>query len=289
MSADGYFRVPRRLATAAISPERVAALLWITSQASFAPRVVEGVALEIGETPCIPASAFERRYKWTRKATRVFLDYVLSDRCAQETGIRLRIGKKFQGPAEGPALGPSKGPTYLVRLHKVTGSEGPAEGPALGPAEGQPVVNNKEEERKKTDMGHKVARARHDYEQEFEAVWEELPKRSGNNPKINAAHAYRARRKEGVAHVVLLSAAKAYRAFCDATSLTGTAHTMQAQTFFGPGKPFEQEWPIPLSNGNGNGRKKGELVLDSSEVERVSAAISARSTESTDELPWRGR
>ena len=146
MSADGYFRIPRRLATAAIAPERVAALLWIVSQASYAPREVDGVPLDIGETPPIAASEFEKRYRWTRKTVRVFLDYALSDRCAEETGIRLRIGKKSkgpgEGPGEGPGLGPSKGPTYLVRLHRVTCGEGPGEGPGLGPSKG-PTVKNK--------------------------------------------------------------------------------------------------------------------------------------------------
>ena len=131
MSADGYFRIPRRLATAAIAPERVAALLWIVSQASYAPREVDGVPLDIGETPPIAASEFEKRYRWTRKTVRVFLDYALSDRCAEETGIRLRIGKKSkgpgEGPGEGPGLGPSKGPTVKNKVVEE-GSNSPLRG-----------------------------------------------------------------------------------------------------------------------------------------------------------------
>lgn len=146
MSADGYFRVPRRLATAAISPERVAALLWISSQASYAVREVDGVTLDVGETPPIAASEFERRYKWTRKAARVFLDYALSDRCAEETGIRIRIGKKGKGPPQGPSVGPSQGPTYVVRLQRVEMCEGPALGPSKGPPQGPSVKKKVVEE-----------------------------------------------------------------------------------------------------------------------------------------------
>lgn len=254
MSADGYFRVPRRLATARISPERVAALLWMVSQASYAPREVDGVPLDVGETPPIAASEFERRYRWTRKAVRVFLDYALSDKCAEETGIRLRVGKKNKGPSKGPGLGPSQGPTYIVRLHRVASAEGPALGPPQGPSEGQPVVKKKVKKGKKTDTGHRVAQVRHEYEQEFLEAWGASPYRVGNNPKIGAAKAWRARRKEGVAAEVMHEATVRYAAFCDATNLTGTKHVMQMATFFGPDRPFEQEWEIPAMNGNGRHR-----------------------------------
>lgn len=264
MSTDGYFRIPRRLATAQISAERVAALLWIVSQASYAPREVAGVALDVGETPPIAASEFEKRYRWTRKAVRVFLEYALSDKCAEDTGVRLRIGKKNKGPGLGPGLGPSQGPTYVVRLHRVECSDGPPQGPGLGPGLGQPVVKKKVKEGK-TDMGHGVARARSssDYEPEFEEAWTVYPKRIGNNPKIAAAKAWRSRRKEGVDAPTMFDATRRYSAFCDATSITGTRHTMQAATFFGPDRPYEQEWDIPAFNGNGrNGKHSAPATVN---------------------------
>ena len=114
-------------------------MLWIVSQASYAPRAVDGVSLDVGETPPIAASEFERRYKWTRKAARVFLDYALSERCAEETGVRIRIGKSAsKGPPQGPGVGPSQGPTYVVRLHRVTDGKGPPQGPGVGPSQGPP-------------------------------------------------------------------------------------------------------------------------------------------------------
>ncbi len=141
-NAEGYVRIPRKLAESSVAPERVAALLWVVAQASYAAREVDGVALGIGETPCIPASRFEVRFRWTRKAVRVFLDWMVSERCTEETGLRIRVGQKWKGPAEGPGLGPAQGPTYLVHLAKVSTPSGPAEGPGLGPAQGPAVEKN---------------------------------------------------------------------------------------------------------------------------------------------------
>jgi hypothetical protein len=39
--------------------------------------------------------------------------------------------------------------------------------------------------------------------------------------------------------------AQRYAAFCDATNKTGTEFVMQAATFFGPDKHYENDWAIP--------------------------------------------
>ena len=38
-----------------------------------------------------------------------------------------------------------------------------------------------------------------------------------------------------------------YAKFCDATGKTGTEYVMQAATFFGPDKHYENDWTIPAT------------------------------------------
>jgi hypothetical protein len=187
-------------------------------------------------------------FRWSRKAARNFLTYATSPKCVAETGIRVREGRPVSCQNEGHSKGHSKGHTYLIGLARDSAHEGHPKGHSKGHS------IKKEVSRKETDMGHGVARVRQVYEPEFEQAWVETPYRLGNNPKIAAAKAWRARRKEGVAAEALLDATKRYAAFCDATGLTGTPHVMLAATFFGPNRPFDQEWECPHPNGNGRHR-----------------------------------
>lgn len=78
----------------------------------------------------------------------------------------------------------------------------------------------------------------------FERVWKAYPKREGGNPKAKAAKACRARVAEGVQSETLLQATIRYAEYCKARGLVGTRHVMQASTFFGPDRRFEDDYQI---------------------------------------------
>ena len=84
-----------------------------------------------------------------------------------------------------------------------------------------------------------------DYDETFNEIWQQYPKRLGNNPKAPAYRAYNARRAEKIPVEVLAAGVQRYKAFCDATHKTGTEFVMQASTFFGPRYEFEEDWALP--------------------------------------------
>ena len=82
----------------------------------------------------------------------------------------------------------------------------------------------------------------------FEAVWGDYPKRSGSNPKQKAFAAFKARSHESEdknINMTMALGANQYALFCDATGKTGTEYVMQAATFFGPDKHYENDWTVP--------------------------------------------
>lgn len=78
----------------------------------------------------------------------------------------------------------------------------------------------------------------------FEIFWSTYPKRAGNNPKDRAVKAYKARVREGHTPASILDGAGRYSEFCRASGKTGTEFVLQAATFLGPGKGFEQPWTL---------------------------------------------
>lgn len=96
---------------------------------------------------------------------------------------------------------------------------------------------------------HKPKRraARSDTPPEFEAVKAAFPKRAGNQPWPQALRACNARLKEGHTWAEMLAGVRRYAAFCEATGKTRTEFVMQAQRFFGPSKPFLEDWTPPAS------------------------------------------
>ncbi len=80
---------------------------------------------------------------------------------------------------------------------------------------------------------------------QFDIAWGLYPKRAGNNPKKKAGHAWSARINEGVDPSIIIDGIRRYAKFVTVTQKMGTEFTMQAATFFGPEKPFEQSWDIP--------------------------------------------
>jgi hypothetical protein len=71
------------------------------------------------------------------------------------------------------------------------------------------------------------------------------PKRAGANPWGRALKACRARLKEGCSWEGILEGARRYQAFCHAIGKEGTEYVLQAATFCGPEKHFNEAWSIP--------------------------------------------
>lgn len=100
-----------------------------------------------------------------------------------------------------------------------------------------------------TDSEKKSIRraARSDAPPEFEEVKAAFPKRAGSQPWPQALRACSARLKEGHTWPELLAGVRRYAAFCESTGKVRTEYVMQAQRFFGPNKPFADDWSPPPS------------------------------------------
>lgn len=102
------------------------------------------------------------------------------------------------------------------------------------------------------------------YPHEFETAWGSYPKRGGDNPKVGAYQAFRARVKSGDPTSSLIASAANYREFCQATQKEGTEYVKQAATFWGPKEPWREFVDgMPPTNGNGshvgNPKARGRL------------------------------
>lgn len=126
--------------------------MWFISQASFAPRESDGVQLAVGETPALSLTRLEDEFRWSRKAVRVFLDYATSEKCADETHVRLRIGQKCTGHRQGHSEGHSQGHTYHVATKRVKAGEGHSPGHSSGHSAGHGIKEEGLEEGKKKDI-----------------------------------------------------------------------------------------------------------------------------------------
>jgi hypothetical protein len=111
-----------------------------------------------------------------------------------------------------------------------------------------------------------VARASKDvYPEWFEELWKAYPKRAGSNPKGRAWFAAQKRNddyledspfnsmieNEGSEIFRMMCGIERYVAFCEATGKTGTELVLQAATFFGPDKHYENDWTIPAPKHQG--------------------------------------
>lgn len=83
-------------------------------------------------------------------------------------------------------------------------------------------------------------------EVEFEELWKIYPSRAGSNPKATALRAYKARRQtDKVDYEILKAGLLRYTAYCEATGKLNTETVLQAATFFGPSKRYEEAFAIP--------------------------------------------
>ena len=71
------------------------------------------------------------------------------------------------------------------------------------------------------------------------------PKRAGSQPWLKAAAAATARMKEGCTFDSMVSGARRYAAFCEASEQLNTKFVMQASTFLGPERHFLEAWDPP--------------------------------------------
>lgn len=84
-----------------------------------------------------------------------------------------------------------------------------------------------------------------DYPADFDALlWKPYPRREGDNPKRAAFKAYNARLAEGVDFTVMQDGLARYDGYVKRKGWVGTDYVMQASRFFGPDKPFLNEYAV---------------------------------------------
>ena len=81
------------------------------------------------------------------------------------------------------------------------------------------------------------------YPEEFELTWKAYPRRDGDNPKVRAFTAYKARLRDGHNHQEIHAGVLRYAAWVKSKGREGTETVKQAATFFGPDKAFLEPWP----------------------------------------------
>lgn len=81
---------------------------------------------------------------------------------------------------------------------------------------------------------------RNDYPEPFEEAWKAYPTRPGANKRATFK-AWSARIKAGITAEAMLSGARAYAAFIQATG----QHLKLPETFFGPDEHFNSDWTPP--------------------------------------------
>ena len=123
------------------------------------------------------------------------------------------------------------------------------------------------------------------YPDAFERLWEERPRRAGNDPKPKAYQAWQARIREGrltedEAHAAVLR----YRKFCEATAKVGTETVMQCASFFGPkNEAWLNDWTPPRPAGP-HGQSSSYHGLSAKSYGETRAGILAQFVEDDDEL-----
>jgi hypothetical protein len=76
----------------------------------------------------------------------------------------------------------------------------------------------------------------------FDVFWADYPKRAGGNPKGRARNAWNARIRDGAVPDAIIQGRNRYIAHLRAEGKLGTRYVMQAATFLGPDKRWEDEW-----------------------------------------------
>lgn len=107
------------------------------------------------------------------------------------------------------------------------------------------------------------ASKKHEYSTVWlDKVWRAYPKRSGSNPKHRAYCAWEARVSDGEGYAEMFAGLQRYIHFCAATDILGTCYVMQAATFFGPDKHYENDWTIPKKKHSEDPDKQHHATYD---------------------------
>lgn len=125
------------------------------------------------------------------------------------------------------------------------GNHLPIENPSSSPSSADRVRTRQA----RGDSSAPVKVAPPEYPPDFEAAWAAFPKRAGDNPKRTAWHAWRARLAAGDTAEDMAAGVARFAAYCRGTGKVGTEYVMQAQRFFGPSRPFAQDWRLPKAEG----------------------------------------
>jgi len=107
-----------------------------------------------------------------------------------------------------------------------------------------------------------------DYEYGFSEAWEIYPKRGGGNSKADALKQWKTRRREGVSVEALLAGTRRYAALITATGKERTELVKMASTFYGVGRHFEDDFPIPLQYVQQAGLSKSMQTLQTLQAMR---------------------
>ena len=75
------------------------------------------------------------------------------------------------------------------------------------------------------------------------------PKRDGNQPWTRAEHAVRARLAEGELWTTIVEGTARYAAYCRGKGIVGTPYVMQAATFYGKDRAYQQPWEASQAAG----------------------------------------
>lgn len=83
---------------------------------------------------------------------------------------------------------------------------------------------------------------KHEYPPEFEAAWAAYPRKKGAS-KFDAFRAWRSRIREGVDAETIVAGVRAYALYVEAKG-TSQEYMKLPETFFGPGRHFENDWTV---------------------------------------------
>jgi len=119
---------------------------------------------------------------------------------------------------------------------------------------------------------------------DFDQAWLSYPKRAGNNPKAAAFKAWQARLKSAVDPCAMRAGVDRYALFCRATDKEGTEYVMMAATFFGPARPFEQEWSPPRPQAAAPPSKTASALMNLERFKNGQTGIQRRDNERASEV-----
>lgn len=136
------------------------------------------------------------------------------------------------------------------------------------------VKRSTDKEKLPSDHREKRAMVPDTLDDGFAGFWQRYPRRVGGNPKRRALMAWRARRRDGVTLAEMLTGLERYRAYLEHEGKLGTEYVMQAATFLGPDRRYEEAWELPAD-------------ADDAELEqRVEGLIAEQEKRDREEAVW---